>query len=1095
VNPSAPREELVLDRTVPHHVVPLLDPAQAQVCAHSGGPLLVLGGPGSGKTTALVAAAATQVVNGADPVRILLLTLGRSSVAALRVGLAARLPDSTIPDVRTWHGFAYSVVDADRLQRAASSESGEQAAVVGPLQLLTGAEYESRVRELILGSIEDGKAAWPKSLQPALTTRGFARDLRALLVQLRTLGLEPGDLARLAHAEADEGLRDTLLAAADFAADAFNVFDFEGVTDHADVLHRAALVLADATSSSVLAPPYDAVFVDQAQDLDPAMARVLAALARGGTTVVLAADPDQSVEAFRGADPRLLAELDKRVFRREVPTLVLPTDHAHAGELRTVLERVSSRIAAPALEAALVRDLRSASPSAGIASVPVSVQLKTFDSASAEASHISDLLLRRHSDTDANVPWSDMAVVVHGPAAFAAFARAFSATGIPFEIPRDEVPLRDDPAVRVFLTVLDLASQQAAGRAATPELVRDYVLGPLVQVDSAALRRLSRALRDAAREAGEASATAKQALVEAVLDPRLLLDVPTDDAVDALMAGAALLSAAVQAVQGRRTISEVLWTIWTKAAHYGDRLSSAALRGGADGRRADRDLDAIMGLFDAAERADARYQGRRGVANFLDEMRSLDFAAESLAERGAPAPAVMVLTARRARGQFWPLVVVAGVNEGAWPLVNASHNIVGADRLTADGISAPATRSARLTDERRVFHVAVSRATRELVVTAVASADDNGAQPSRFFNEVAVALGRDLNTVHLRGYPQRSLNVAGLVSSMRRAGVDESADDASVAAAALRLARLAAAADKSGRRLAPNASPARWWGIRAATENPRPLLGADEPVRLSATGLDALETCGLRRFFEREAGAEQGGAPQASMGRVIHAIAEALANRTLPPEPEAIESLIDDVWPQLAPDAAWASEQERRTASELAARLLRWHLADRGRVSVAGEQKFRVTLTVPVPDGTTDVVQLSGAIDRVEVDQADPTGVHIVDFKTTKSPPTKSRLEEHPQLGVYRLIVENGAVDAIVPGAHVSGAELVSLRHVEAKSGEVKVYAVSGPTDDTWPVRLGSAAATVRNEWLIATPSYDGCQYCSLERLCPVKAAGQQVVP
>jgi RecB family exonuclease len=399
-----------------------------------------------------------------------------------------------------------------------------------------------------------------------------------------------------------------------------------------------------------------------------------------------------------------------------------------------------------------------------------------------------------------------------------------------------------------------------------------------------------------------------------------------------------------------------------------------------------------------------------------------------------------------------------------------------------------------LADERRVFHVAVSRALRDLVVTAVASLDDDGPQPSRFVRDLCIGLDVDLMAAHTRGYPRRALNANGLVSSIRHAATLDTAAPATIEAAAQRLALLAALTDASGRALVHGANPDHWWAVRPVTVNSRPIHDPAVPVSMSATGLQAIEDCGLRRFFEKEAAANRPDTQPAAFGTVVHSIAEALLDKSLPAESAAVEAVIDAVWPQLASDAAWASAQERVEASDIATRLLDWHLADRKRVPIQGEKGFDVVVDVALPDGRADAVRLIGSIDRVEVDVDDPTGVHIVDFKTSRYAPVVKTLEQHPQLGVYRLIVEAGAVDDIVPNAHVAGAELVELRHVD-KDGKLKIYAVSGPTDGTWPDRLGAAAAVVRDEVLEATPSDQVCRTCPLQRLCPAKSAGRQVLP
>lgn len=96
------------------------------------------------------------------------------------------------------------------------------------------------------------------------------------------------------------------------------------------------------------------------------------------------------------------------------------------------------------------------------------------------------------------------------------------------------------------------------------------------------------------------------------------------------------------------------------------RLERAALRGGAGGRNADRDLDAVCALFDTAARAEER-TGGRGALNFLEEVDAQDIAADTLSRRSVRPDAVRLMTAHRSKGLEWRLVVVAGVQEGLWP--------------------------------------------------------------------------------------------------------------------------------------------------------------------------------------------------------------------------------------------------------------------------------------------------------------------------------------------------------------------------------------------------------------------------------------------
>ncbi len=89
-----------------------LDAAQQQVVDHSGGPLLVLAGPGTGKTATIVETVAHRIEHrGLDPARVLVLTFSRKAAGELRERIAGRLR-TTIrePLALTFHSYAYALV-------------------------------------------------------------------------------------------------------------------------------------------------------------------------------------------------------------------------------------------------------------------------------------------------------------------------------------------------------------------------------------------------------------------------------------------------------------------------------------------------------------------------------------------------------------------------------------------------------------------------------------------------------------------------------------------------------------------------------------------------------------------------------------------------------------------------------------------------------------------------------------------------------------------------------------------------------------------------------------------------------------------------
>ena len=260
-----------LNRTAPDRVVaPELDESQQAVVDHPGGPLLVLAGPGTGKTTTLVESVVDRVERrGLTPDQILVLTFSRKAAADLRQRIAGRLGRSVVtPMVLTFHAFCYALVRR-------FSEFGTGGA---PMRLLTAPEQEFRLREMLAGSRDTGRAGWPDSVAAAFGTRAFAGEVRAVLAKARQLGMDPDDV--VAAGEAAE--RPEWQAIGEFFDEYLDVLDAEQVLDYAELVHRSRILLADAAIAAQLRSEIAAVFVDEYQDTDPAQVRLAADHRRPG---------------------------------------------------------------------------------------------------------------------------------------------------------------------------------------------------------------------------------------------------------------------------------------------------------------------------------------------------------------------------------------------------------------------------------------------------------------------------------------------------------------------------------------------------------------------------------------------------------------------------------------------------------------------------------------------------------------------------------------------------------------------------------------------------------------------------------------------
>ncbi|MEU7923281.1 ATP-dependent helicase [Micromonospora zamorensis] len=1101
-----------------------VDPVQAEVVGHTDGPMLVLGGPGTGKTSTLVEAVAARVAEGVDPERILVLTFGRRGATALRQRIEARIAQDghrvlREPLVRTFPAYAFGLL------RRAAAERGEPSP-----RLLTGPEQDLIIRELlnVVGEEpEDDPVGWPTDLRPALRTRAFAGQLRDLLMRAAERGVGPVDLARLGEKLG----REDWPAAARFLREYVAVLALRDVSNRGSIAYDPAELVRAATGllrddEELLAAErrrLTHVYLDELADTDPAQVELLSVIAGGGKSLVAFADPDSSTYAFRGADPAGVATFPHR-FRTAsgapAAQVLLTTSYRAGPGLLAAIARLGRRLRGPAAHRRL-HPLPDAPP--GV------VEVHTFRSATSEAAWLAHTLRSAHLLD--GVPWSRMAVLVRSTALqLPTLRRALHAAGVPTVVHGEDLPLHLQPAVAPLLLLLRCALEPDR---LDEEAAVALLHSPLGGADPLAERRLRQGLRALALAGGDRRPSG-ELIVEALRDPTELADIDRRWAEPAQAVAGLLATARDAAAQPGATAEDVLWAVWD-ASGLAERWAGAIIQGrpaageGDLARRrraeaADRDLDAVLVLFDAAARFTDRLPGARTEV-FLDHVLAQDLPADTIAPTADRGAAVRLLTAHAAKGLEWDLVAVAGVQEGIWPDLRLRGSLLGSERLVdvlagrSAGGAAVANvvgqTSALLDEERRLFHVAISRARHRLLVSAVASAavggDDHEEQPSRFLHELGPtapptpppgpptpptpppgprtgppsgepsgATGEDGDGEPDRPgalpvtRPPRALTLPALVAELRTAITDPAAPAARRRAAAAELARLAAAG-------VPGAHPDDWWGLRGLSDD-RPLVDEGKPVRVTPSAMESALRCSLRWLLERHGGSGPTSTAQ-GVGNLVHAAAmlaeDASADRG------ALLDYVAARFDAIELAARWMAGPERERAEAMVDKLLRW-LATNPRRLLAIEHEFAVRL-----DDPNRPVDLTGRVDRLEVDEAGR--LVVIDLKTGKSTAvTGAELAEHPQLGAYQAAVEAGAFAEF--GDESGGAALVQLGTSAKDAREQNQPAPGEGPAAGWATALVRRTADTMAAATFAAVANSKCRVCPVRTSCPVSGQGRQVV-
>jgi len=410
VAPARPRLRLVSNQaTAGGGFLAQLDADQRSAAEAVDGPLLIIAGPGSGKTRTLTYRIAHLVAErGVAPEACLAITFTRRAAAEMRNRLAALLPDRADQvAIHTFHSLGLSFL------REHANTAG-----LRPGFRVAG---ESERAALIAATLN-------------LSGREAQRLLRTISREKRTHGGVSGG--------ADEATTAYARALAER-----NWIDFD------DLVTLTARALAHHTDLAAhYRDRWQWVSVDEFQDLDAQQYRLLRLLAPAGSNLCAIGDPNQAIYGFRGADASGFER-----FRQDYPgarTVRFARNYRSSGSIVTA----SAQVIAPSPSepiAEVVRDMyervaihTAASERAEAESVVAAIEqmIGGHSFFSIDSGRAMPAAQRQHA-------FADFAVLYRTESQAAPLCEAFERSGIPYK-KNSHRPLADEPAVRALLQEL-----------------------------------------------------------------------------------------------------------------------------------------------------------------------------------------------------------------------------------------------------------------------------------------------------------------------------------------------------------------------------------------------------------------------------------------------------------------------------------------------------------------------------------------------------------------------------------------------------------------------------------------------------------------
>lgn len=260
---------------------PSLTSDQLSVVKNLNGPIIVVAGPGAGKTKTLVERTVNTIREGAWPSELLIVTFTRKAAAEVRERLEAAIGEdrARAATVSTFHGLAGRILRSD----------GHRVGLKPTYETLSGSEQKTLVKNLV----KQYRLATDVDYLNLISSVKRNAELTSTAQRIRQL-----------H---DDGQDD--------AAALFEAYEAEKKRldrlDYDDMILLAHTLLNMPEVLEVWGRKFTHVMVDEYQDTDRLQHSIVRLLASNAQSLLAVGDIDQSIYSWRGSDPTLFANFSE----------------------------------------------------------------------------------------------------------------------------------------------------------------------------------------------------------------------------------------------------------------------------------------------------------------------------------------------------------------------------------------------------------------------------------------------------------------------------------------------------------------------------------------------------------------------------------------------------------------------------------------------------------------------------------------------------------------------------------------------------------------------------------------------------------------
>ena len=1029
-----------------------LNPEQRAAVQHGEGPLLVIAGPGSGKTRAIT----QRIVHllggmegngraGTQPENILALTFTEKAAEEMRRRVRQALPQpESHPFIATFHAFCLHLLRQRHFER----------------QLLDKIDLwiflRQRLGELALEH-------YRKLAEPG----AFLHDLNEFFSRCQDELVEPDDFAAYVgrlRAEFERGGRDPL-----------DRVEIERKEELARLFRRSRELVEQAgfsTLGSLMSEVlrlwhrepetlersqsrFRYVLVDEFQDTNYAQVELLRRLVVPPYNLTAVGDDDQAIYRFRGASHGAFEMFDRAFPGHAV--VYLNRNYRSTGKILRASQAVIAKNDRYRSKPALRTDNPEGSPA----------YLLEAGEEEREAAWIASEVERL---AQRGWPWGDMAVLYRSHHHRGRVVKEFRRRGIPFTI--RGLSILSTTIVRDLVAYLRVIHSPHHNVSLTRILLAPRWRFP---------EELARDARRHAYQNRSSIYTAIRAMEQTLFAP------------DLKRTGWSELKSLLAGLRGFAPSAPVTALF--------DRLTKRlGLRFLGEGR----DQDAVDAFRKFLQSAGEKSRGRillapaenRDTRPPLDDF--MEYFQQFLEAGGQVEPpassempdAVQMMTVHAAKGLEFGVVFILSVAPQRFPH-REERPVIEFPEALRQGPAAPP--GIHLQEERRLFYVAMTRAEERLYVSSLVR---TGRRPSVFIEDLLsdpLVAARDLDRIRLESVTEKT------TASSSAAGPSPAAARAVAGGEQRRVLLRERAADEHGQwklfderdgdsQLHPNLE--EWLRQRVKEE-----AGPGDKLVLSATAIEAYRSCPLRFKFLYRLKIPREAQATLTFGGVMHqSIRHYFKLRPQGPPPfEEVERFYRHAWKDVGFEDAHHAEQYKQAGIE----QLREFVADHNQAPLVAESVFEQGFALDVDD-----VRVEGRIDQIQPLEAAPIApapsraglfgdapaaraagpappplrpgakVELIDYKTGR-PRSQKDADKSLQLSLYALAAERSL--ALRP---------VRLTFYNLTSNQPVSTVRTGKDLEAVVREVGDVASAIRAEQFEPTPGFV-CRRCSFVSICP----------